>query len=239
MSETEAKAGRLPWPPLIYLSAIVIAVLFTALYPLPWIGGLLADLRSDFVRVVFLDVGPRSFDGLRQAMDELANEARVWLFEGQGYAGEATLSITADMRYRGQSYEIETPMDAAWVVDGDHAAIAAAFHKRHAEIYDHSDDAADVQIVALRVVIAGVTPKPEFAEQGLKLQQVQPRKRVPIVHQGSTIEAGLFDRKDLSPGASFAGPAVILQDDTTTWAPPGFQGHVDGFGNLILKRSAI
>jgi N-methylhydantoinase A len=68
---------------------------------------------------------------------------------------------------------------------------------------------------------------------------VQPRKRVPIVHQGSTIEAGLFDRKDLSPGASYAGPAVILQDDTTSWAPPGFQGHVDGFGNLILKRSAI
>lgn len=203
------------------------------------LGGLLADLRSDFVRVVFLDVGPRSFDDLRQAMDELAREARAWLFEGQGYAGEATLSVTADMRYRGQSYEIETILEKAWIVDGDHAAIAAAFHKRHAEIYDHSDDAADVQIVALRVVIAGVTPKPEFAELGLKPQQTQARKRIPIVHQGSTIEAGLFNRSDMSPGSFFAGPAVILQDDTTTWAPPGFEGHVDGFGNLILKRSAI
>ena len=155
------------------------------------------------------------------------------------YAGEATLLVTADMRYRGQSYEIETPLEQSWIAAGDHAAIAAAFHKRHAEIYDHSDDAADVQIVALRVVIAGVTPKPEFAEQGLKLQQTQPRKRIPIVHQGSTIEAGLFNRSDMSPGSFFAGPAVILQDDTTTWAPPGFEGHVDGFGNLILKRSAI
>ncbi|MDX3808536.1 MAG: hydantoinase/oxoprolinase family protein, partial [Bosea sp. (in: a-proteobacteria)] len=196
-------------------------------------------LRSDFVRVVFLDVGPSSFDGLRQAMDDLTEEAHAWLFDGQGYAGEATLSITADMRYRGQSYEIEAPLERSWIVDGDHAAIAAAFHKRHAEIYDHSDDAADVQIVALRVVIAGVTPKPQFAEQSMTSKQASPKKRVPIVHQGFTIEAGLFDRNDLSPGSSFAGPAVILQDDTTTWAPPGFQGHVDGFGNLILKRGAI
>jgi protein-S-isoprenylcysteine O-methyltransferase Ste14 len=44
MSEAHAKAGWLPWPPLIYLSAIVIAVLLTAVYPLPWISGLLADL---------------------------------------------------------------------------------------------------------------------------------------------------------------------------------------------------
>jgi N-methylhydantoinase A len=203
------------------------------------LGGLLADLRSDFVRVVFLDVGPSSADGLRRAMDDLTKEARAWLIEGQGYAGEAALSITADMRYRGQSYEIETPLEQSWVVDGDHGAIAAAFHKRHAEIYDHSDDAADVQIVAIRVVIAGVTPKPHFAEQRVTQQQVQPRKLIPIAHQGSIVEAGLFDRNDLSPGSSFAGPAVILQDDTTTWAPPGFEGHVDGFGNLILKRSAI
>ena len=44
MNQTDAKAGWLPWPPLIYLSAIVIAVLLTVFYPLPWIGGLLGDL---------------------------------------------------------------------------------------------------------------------------------------------------------------------------------------------------
>ena len=34
----------MPWPPLIYLAAIVVSVVLGLLYPLPWIGGLLADL---------------------------------------------------------------------------------------------------------------------------------------------------------------------------------------------------
>ena len=96
--------------------------------------------------------------------------------------------------------------------------------------------------VALRSPLLFSQPRlqsPLPRQRSLKPQQTQARKRSPIVHQGSTIEAGLFNRSDMSPGSFFAGPAVILQDDTTTWAPPGFEGHVDGFGNLILKRSAI
>ncbi len=34
----------MPWPPLIYLAAIAVAAALGVFYPLPWIGGLLADL---------------------------------------------------------------------------------------------------------------------------------------------------------------------------------------------------
>ncbi len=44
MTETQARLSRLPWPPLIYLSAIAVAILLGFFYPLPWISGLLADL---------------------------------------------------------------------------------------------------------------------------------------------------------------------------------------------------
>lgn len=44
MTEAQAKSGFMPWPPLIYLAAIVVATVLGLLYPLPWIGGLLADL---------------------------------------------------------------------------------------------------------------------------------------------------------------------------------------------------
>jgi protein-S-isoprenylcysteine O-methyltransferase Ste14 len=44
MTDTQKRTGWLPWPPLIYLVAIVAAIILGVLYPLPWIGGLLADL---------------------------------------------------------------------------------------------------------------------------------------------------------------------------------------------------
>jgi len=44
MTDTQKRTGWLPWPPLIYLAAIVVAIVLGLFYPLPWIGGLLADL---------------------------------------------------------------------------------------------------------------------------------------------------------------------------------------------------
>jgi N-methylhydantoinase A len=201
------------------------------------LGGLLADLRSDFVRVVFLDVDAASMTSLAQACEILTGEARAWLRGSQGHAGEAALTVSADMRYRGQSYEIETSLDPAAIQKGDHAAIAAAFHARHGEIYGHADEIAAVQIVALRVVIAGLTPKPAFPQREASPVDVAMRRTVTVTHRGAEVAAALYARSDLPPGSRFAGPAVIVQDDATTWAPPGFAGEVDAYGNLILRRT--
>ena len=43
-----------------------------------------------------------------------------------------------------------------------------------------------------------------------------------------------YRRECLPPASTFAGPAVILQADTTTLVPPGFDVRVDAAGNLIL-----
>jgi N-methylhydantoinase A len=200
------------------------------------LGGLLADLRSDFVRVVFLDVAPAAMPALQAAFLALAEEARAWLRGSQGHAGEGLLTVLAHMRYRGQSYEIEVPLEPAWMTDPAPGRIAAAFHARHAEIYGHADEKAAVQLVALRVVITGIIPKPEFPASETPESAPAADTHVPVAHRGGTVQAALFRRAALSPGARFAGPAVVVQDDTTSWVPPGFAGTVDAFGNLILRR---
>jgi N-methylhydantoinase A len=201
------------------------------------LGGLLADLRSDFVRVVFLDVTPDSMPALQSAFASLAGEARAWLRDSQGHTEEAALSISADLRYRGQSYEIEVPLEASWITDPAPERIASAFHARHAEIYGHADEAAPVHLVALRVVIAGLIAKPAFPAREVVESFPVPAEEVSVSHGGGSVRAGLFQRRDLPPGSRFQGPAVVAQDDTTTWVPPGFAGTVDAFGNLILRRS--
>jgi protein-S-isoprenylcysteine O-methyltransferase Ste14 len=44
MTQTGAKRAHIPWPPLIFLVAIAISVALSLFYPLPWLGGVLADL---------------------------------------------------------------------------------------------------------------------------------------------------------------------------------------------------
>lgn len=44
MNAYDARPNRLPWPPMIYLAAIVLAALLTWAIPLPWIPSPLSDL---------------------------------------------------------------------------------------------------------------------------------------------------------------------------------------------------
>ena len=45
-------------------------------------------------------------------------------------------------------------------------------------------------------------------------------------------------RADLGPGQTFAGPAVVTQDDCTTVVPPGYVTRVDEYANLRITREA-
>jgi protein-S-isoprenylcysteine O-methyltransferase Ste14 len=44
MTTPHAAPNRIPWPPLIYLTAVVAAIFANILYPLPWIGRPLSDI---------------------------------------------------------------------------------------------------------------------------------------------------------------------------------------------------
>ena len=49
-------------------------------------------------------------------------------------------------------------------------------------------------------------------------------------------QAARYERNSLSAGASFSGPAIVTQYDTTTVLPPDWRASVDAVGNLILER---
>ena len=141
------------------------------------------------------------------------------------------------MRYRGQSFEIETPVTPD-MLSGDGAALAAAFHAEHARLYGHADDTAAIQIVALRLVVSGPTGKPVLPDLPETDAIAEPIRHVPIRIDGAERDIGLYRRADLVPGHRFDGPAVVLQDDSTTVVPPGFHVRVDRFANLRITEGA-
>ncbi|MEM7023724.1 MAG: hydantoinase/oxoprolinase family protein, partial [Pseudomonadota bacterium] len=197
-------------------------------------GGLICDIRNDFIRTVLRDLDANALGTLEPVVAEMEAAALYWLREEQGFDGTMSLIWTADMRYRGQSYEIETPIERTDIAAGRVAPIAEAFHASHHRAYDHSDPDAEVQIVNLRLVVAGTVPKPELQAGAEKLAEAVPRARAPIFLDGAEHMAALYHREDLWPGHHFSGPAIVAQDDCTTMVPPGFSVRVDGWRNLLI-----
>jgi len=200
------------------------------------LGGLIADLKNDFIRTTHCEVNAYAIAALVPMLDGLEQSARSWL-KSQGYPGAGEIRLSADMRYLGQSYEIETPLDDAWLPDADAAAIAGAFHREHARLYGHADEKATVQMVNLRLVISGATPKPALNEIEPATAPAEPRFYVEAWFGGRTWRTGVYHRRDLGANHEIHGPAIIAQDDTTTVVPPGFDLTVDRFGNLVIIKS--
>ncbi|MEK9553579.1 MAG: hydantoinase/oxoprolinase family protein, partial [Alphaproteobacteria bacterium] len=110
----------------------------------------------------------------------------------------------------------------------DTKTIATAFHHAHHRVYDHSDPDAAVQIVNLRLVVAGGVPKPDLPVAAEKPGMANAAGETRVWLDGSWHQAAIYDRKHLSAGDRFSGPAIIGQDDTTTIVLPDFDGRVDG-----------
>jgi len=198
------------------------------------LGGLIADLKNDFIRTVYCGLDAEALTAMQGVFAELDKRARAWLHEEQGYRGAAEVLLSADMRYRGQSFEIEVPLERAWVDKADLAAVAEAFHRQHEALFGHADRSAAIQTINLRLVIAGRTPKPALPK--LKAGSGAPG---PVGQATAWIDGGqqtvpLYRRADLLAGQRFAGPAVVMQDDCTTVVTPGATVTVDPYGNLLI-----
>jgi len=141
---------------------------------------------------------------------------------------------SAEMRYRGQSFELDTPLDPAAVAAGDISAMAQAFHAEHERVYGHSDPTAAVQIISLRLVISGRTARPEFKRHALVSEAASPHRHAEVWLDGALRSVAVFARSDLKPGQSFAGPAVVTQDDCTTVVLPNMAVSVDEYANLRI-----
>jgi N-methylhydantoinase A len=196
------------------------------------LGSLVTDLRRDFIRTVPPGAHHLDRTAIEAGYAGLEAQARAWLDQQDTATTQRRLVRSADMRYRGQSFDLSV---AAAEDGNDLDALVARFHEQYRAIYGFADPAGSVEITNLRVMALGVTPKPrrEAARRDAAVRDAKPRTKRQIYEGGRMVEAGFYDRLALAPGERFVGPGVVEAPDTTVYVPAGFTAQVDAWGNLI------
>jgi N-methylhydantoinase A len=153
--------------------------------------------------------------------------ARLIAAEDAGTA-ETQISYAADVCYIGQSYHIEIPLDPS------HTApltrLYDDFLVAHDRVYGHAVK-APARIVNLRAVHrlpAAILPTP-LAEAAAASSSTQRA----ILTESGWVDAKVLRRATFTSGDKLAGPAIIEQDDTTTWLPVGWRAEVLANGALL------
>lgn len=199
------------------------------------LGALAADLRRDTMRTVLLSLEEASWPRLEAVFRDLREEATEALAEMSGQGGAET-TLAADMRYRGQSYELTVPVPAK-VLAGGVPALAALFHAAHDESFGHSDPAAPVEVVSLRAAARRPAPPLPMPRQPAAPHDAAPESRIRLWLDGAGREAGLYRRDALRPGGRFTGPAIVTQADCTVLIPGGWVAVTDELGNLVMEHA--
>jgi N-methylhydantoinase A len=105
----------------------------------------------------------------------------------------------------------------------------------HDRIYGHAAEGS-VELVNVRVVQQAPAPAGEnpVALPAPQAPAEKAPRRVLFESGAAYVEARVFERAGLRCGASFTGPAIIEQADTTTVVEPGWRVEVDARSNLVL-----
>ncbi|WP_033783465.1 hydantoinase/oxoprolinase family protein [Pantoea sp. 9140] len=201
------------------------------------LGGLVADIRNDFIRTLYGDLTPALADTLASEAEALQQRACGWLAQEHGSDMSYSLQFSADMRYRGQSFEIDVPLEASWLTQADFAALHDAFDRQHQQLFGHCDPQAPVQLINLRLVIASPTPKPVINTLPPATAPVPVLKQTRAWIDSGWHQVDLVLRSMLRAGHQLSGPVIIAQDDCTTCVPPGMGVTVDSFGNLLITAN--
>lgn len=203
------------------------------------LGGLIADLKNDFIKTLYLDLTPEAPGVLQETYKDLSKSALSWLKDEQGYDGPYRFVLSAEMRYRGQSFELDAPLTQEMVDAGDLDAIREAFHLAHERMYGHADRKAAVQLITARLVVIGETEKPDLPRHDLTPGRAVASGTAEVFLDGARRTVDLYRRKDLKPGETFPGPCVVMQDDCTTVVPGGFLVTVDAYANLRIAQGEL
>nr|MBA2524601.1 hydantoinase/oxoprolinase family protein [Pyrinomonadaceae bacterium] len=134
----------------------------------------------------------------------------------------------ADLRYRGQSFELTVAAD-------DLASLPERFHAAHERRYGFRMEDEGIDVVNVRLVATVHGARPPLHQARTTGTATNGRRRANF--DGEWLEVEVLDRRRLGAGSAVTGPAIVEFPEATCLVRPEWAGEVDDVGTLVLERA--
>lgn len=200
------------------------------------IGFLLAPFAFEAARTAFMRMSAFDAASVAGLLSNLGREA-IGFVTGAVSGAAIAVEHTVFMRYAGQGWEIPVALAPGFVEAPDRAALSSAFERAYAERFGRAVAGLDVEMtswsararapVAATVAVEPIEPVGEPKAVSFR--------KLYSPETGAFRRAGAFEREALSPGDRVVGPAVIVERETASVVPEGFEALV--LRDLCLRVS--
>jgi N-methylhydantoinase A len=203
------------------------------------LGLLLSDVRQDAVISDLVALDLVTVERIRGAFEKLRAAGEVDLLAQGFVTTQLRFEYAVDLRYIGQGYELTIPLaDVPRSLEAL-AELRLRFDEAHAVLTGHSAPDERVELVNVRVTSVAVVPQ---ASAAAAARQPAERNGKPIGTRDAYlgvrfVSTPIYNRQHIEADAVVQGPAILVQDDSTTVVHPGQTARVVDFGQLEIRSN--
>ena len=204
------------------------------------IGMLGSPISFEIAKTNLARLDSVNWPSIHKMIRDMSDRGRA-LIRDAGIGEEAvTVQYSAMMRYVGQGYEVEVPIEEITVKNGDVTAVAECFAESYQRRFGRTEKMPP-ETVTWRVVVSG--PRPPLVDAvrhstGKPAKELVEAKHRPVWFGDleGFVDTPVYARTPLGSGTSIEGPAVIEETESTLIIPPDFRGTMDTSLNLIVEK---
>jgi N-methylhydantoinase A len=203
------------------------------------VGFLAAPAAYEIVRSRYMRLDAFDAEVANALVEAMQREA---VTHARAAAGERPVLVrrSAFMRYAGQGHEITVLLPDRLLAATDAATFRQEFEREYTRLFARHIPNALIEIMSWVVLATTATEPPK------RLDTVASRPAPAAIGERSVFDARLgrrlavpvFERHRLAPGATLQGPALVIEEGTSSYVSPSFDLAVDAGGALVLTAKA-
>ena len=203
------------------------------------VGFLRAPVAYEVVRSLNMRLSALDAEAVNELMADMRREARA-VVESGAFGAPLTERRVAYMRYLGQGHEIAVPVEAERLGPNDGRALQAAYDREYELLFKRTIPDADVEVLSWGLTVSTVETMPGPDDRAETSAPAEPAgwRDIHDTERGETVQVPLYRRSDLAVGAGLDGPALIVEEQTSTFVSRAFGAALAPGGNIVLERRA-
>jgi N-methylhydantoinase A len=201
-------------------------------------GLLAAPLAFDFVRTLRARLDAADWEAVNRCFADMEDEGRALLARAGVRPDAVTGRRVAEMRYVGQGHEVEATVPLGRLAGASLPAITSAFEAAYRALYHRLPQGVAIEALNWRVTVSGPSPALAFGgaagRGGGAAAAVKATRRAWFAEAQAFVDTPVYDRYALGPGATFTGPAIVEERESTAVIGPGARCEVDAGRTLVV-----
>ena len=203
------------------------------------VGFLVAPISYELVKSRHMRLDNFDSAGASALLAEMSRDARA-LVEPGARGAPVTERRIAYMRYVGQGHEITVPLPVRDLDADDAATLRETFEREYSVLFRRPIPGAAIEALSWSVLDFDKGRRPAAMNGAPEQRAPSPDGSRSFFdgRAGKAIDVPLYRRERMGAGVRVTGPAIIAEDETSTFVTASFDARIDAAGCIVMERRA-